>query len=206
MRRLGESSGERRRATGPGEVWSWDFVTDMTRSGCRFQMLTLIDEYTLQCLAIYPAWSIRANDVIEVVTDAMKNYGQPEHLRSDNGHEFIAYAIKDWLADLHVRTIYITYGSPWEQAHVESFHDKFRDECLNRELFESLAVAKVIVEQWIKEYNQQRPHSSLSYQGPDEFAAICNRRFQSGYALLTSWNAEETIITQTTNNLAELDL
>ena len=81
MRRLGESTAERRRATRPGEVWSWDFVTDMIRSGYRLRMLTLIDEYTRQCLAIYPAWSIRANDVIEVVTAAMKNYGQPEHLR-----------------------------------------------------------------------------------------------------------------------------
>lgn len=204
-RRLGESTGERRRAKRPGEVWSWDFVTDMTRSGCRFRMLTLIDEYTRQCLAIHPAWSIRAKDVIDVVTQAMKSYGQPEHLRSDNGPEFIAYAIKDWLADLNIRTIYITPGSPWEQAHIESFHDKFRDECLNRELFESLAVAKVIVEQWRKEYNQQRPHSSLSYQTPDEFAAICNRRFQSGYALLPSPIAEETRNRHTTNNLAELD-
>ena len=186
MRRLGESTAERRRATRPGEVWSWDFVTDMTRSGYRFGMLTLIDEYTRQCLAIYPAWSIRANDVIEVVTDGMKNYGQPEHLRSDNGPEFIAYAIKDWLADRNVKTIYISPGSPWEQAHIESFHDKFRDECLNSEFFESLAVAKVIDDQWRKEYNQQRPHSSLVYQTFDEFAAICNRGFQSGYALLRS--------------------
>jgi putative transposase len=205
MRRLGESTAERRRATRPGEVWSWDFVTDMTRSGYRFRMLTLIDEFTRQCLAIYPAWSIRANDVIKVVTDAMKNYGQPEHLRSDNGPEFIAYAIKDWLEDLNVKTIYISPGSPWEQAHIESFHDKFRDECLNRELFESLAVAKVIVDQWRKEYNQQRPHSSLGYQTPDEFAAICNRRFQSGYALLPSPIAEKERISHTTKNLAELD-
>jgi len=205
MRRLGESIAERRRATRPGEVWSWDFVTDMTRSGYRFGMLTLIDEYTRQCLAIYPAWSIRANHVIEVVTDAIKNYGQPEHLRSDNGPEFIAYAIKDWLADLNVKTIYISPGSPWEQAHIESFHDKFVDECLNRELFESLAVAKVIVDQWRKEYNQQRPHSSLGYQTPDEFAAICNRRFQSGYNLLPSPIAEKERIIHTTNNPAELD-
>ena len=168
-------------------------------------MLTLIDEYTRQCLAVYPAWSIRANDVIELVTDAMKNYGQPEHLRSDNAPEFIAYAIKDWLEDLNVKTIYISPGSPWEQSHIESFHDKFRDECLNRELFESLAVAKVIVDQWRKEYNQQRPHSSLGYQTPDEFATICNRRFQSGYALLPSPIAEKERITNTTNTLAKLD-
>ena len=107
----------------------------MTRRGYRFRVLTLIDEYTGQCLAIYPAWSIRSYDVIEVVTDAMKNYGQPEHLRSYNGPEFIAYAIKDWLVDLNVKTIYISPGSPWEQAHTESFHNKFRDECLYREFF-----------------------------------------------------------------------
>ena len=127
----------------------------MPLNGCRFRILTLIDEYTRQCLAIHPEWSIRAKDVIEVVTQAMKSYLQPEHLRSDNGQEFIAYVIKDWLADLNIRTIYITPGSQWKQAHIESFHEKFRDECLNRELFESLAVAKIIVEQWRKEYNQQ---------------------------------------------------
>lgn len=204
-RRLGESTGERRRATRPGEVWSWDFVVDMTQSGCRFRMLTLIDEYTRQCLAIYPAWSIRAKDVIEVVTQAMLHHGQPEHLRSDNGPEFIAYAIKDWLADLSIRTIYITPGSPWEQAHIECFHDKFRDECLNRELFGNLAQARVIVEQWRKEYNQQRPHSSLGYRPPDEFAAICNRRLQSGSALLPSPIAKDRNKQQTTKHPAELD-
>jgi len=150
MPRLGESTAEPRRATRPGEVWSWDFVPNMTRSAYCFGILTLIDEHTHQCLAIYPAWSIRAIDVIEVVTDAIKNYGQPEHLRSDNSPEFIAYAVKDWLADLNVKTIYISPGSQWEQAHIESFHDKFRDECLNRDLFESLALAKVIVDQWRK--------------------------------------------------------
>ena len=153
MLRLGKSTAERRRATRPGEVWSWDFVTDMTRSGYRFPMLTLIDEYTRQCPAIYPAWSIWANDVIEVVNDAMKNYGQAEHLRSDNEPEFIAYAIQDCLADLNVKTIYISSESPWKQAHIESFRDKFRDECLNWELFEILAVAEEIVDQWRKEYN-----------------------------------------------------
>ena len=135
----------------------------------------------------------------------MKNYGQAEHLRSDNEPEFIAYAIKDWLEDLNVKTIYISLGSPWRQAHIESFRGKIRDECLNRELFESLVVEKVIVDQWKKEYHQQRPHSSLGYQTPDEFAAICNRRFQSGYALLPSPIVEKERITHTTKNLAELD-
>ena len=135
----------------------------------------------------------------------MKNYGQAEHLRSDNEPEFIAYAIQDCLADLNVKTIYISSESPWKQAHIESFRDKFRDECLNWELFEILAVAEEIVDQWRKEYNQQRPHNSLGYQTPDEFAAICNRRFQSGYALLPSPIAEKERITYTTNTLAEPD-
>ena len=121
----------------------------------------------------------------------MKNFGQPEHLRSDNGPEFIAYATKDLLADLNVKTIYISPGYPWEQTYIQSFHDKFSYECLNKELFESLAMAKEIVDQWRKECNQQRPHSSLGYQTPDEFAAICNRRFQSDYSLLPSPIAEK---------------
>jgi putative transposase len=204
-RRLGESTGERRRATRPGEVWSWDFVTDMTQGGGRCRILTLIDEYTRQCLATHAAWSIRAVNVIEVVTKAIITNGQPQHLRSDNGPEFIVYAIKDWLTDLNIRTIYITPGSPWEQAHIENFHDKFRDECLNLELFGSLAAARIIVEQWRKEYNRQRPHSSLKNQTPDEFAAACNQRFQSSYALIPSQIASNRNITQTTNNPAELD-
>jgi transposase InsO family protein len=205
MRRLGESTGERRKARRPGEVWSWDFVHDMTEHGSRFRMLTLIDEYTRQCLAIHPGWSIRARDVIAIVSQTMKREGQPVCLRSDNGPEFIAYAVKDRLADLSVRTIYITPGSPWEQGHIESFHDKFKDECLNRELFGSLAAARVIVEQWRKEYNQQRPHSSLSYRTPDEFAEDCNRRLQSGCALLPSPIAKDRDINQPTNNPAALD-
>ena len=144
----------------------------MTRSGYSFGMLTLIDEYTRLCLGIYPTWSNRANDVIEVVTDAMKNYGQPEHLRIDNGPEFIAHAIKDWLADLNVKTIYISPGSQWEQAHIESFHDKFMDECLNSELFESRAVAKVIVDQWSKEYNQQQPYSQCHLVKPKQLPCM----------------------------------
>ncbi|HIG26637.1 MAG TPA: transposase [Verrucomicrobiales bacterium] len=135
----------------------------------------------------------------------MKREGKPEHLRSDKGPEFIAYAVKDWLDDMKVKTIYITPGSPWEQGHIESFHDKFRDECLNRELFGSLKVARVIVEQWRKEYNQQRPHSSLGYSSPDEYAAVCNRRFQSGSALFPSPIAENKRTRQITNNPAELD-
>lgn len=170
MRRQGQSTAVRQRATRPNQVWSWDFVEDQTERGSRLRMLTLLDEYTRQCLAVHVAWSIRAVDVITVVEAAMVRYGVPEHLRSDNGPEFIAYAIQDWLQARQVKAIYIKPGSPWENGHIESFHDKFRDECLNRELFGSLLEAKVLVEQWRIDYNTNRPHSSLRYQTPQEVA------------------------------------
>lgn len=170
MRRLGKSTAVRQRATQPNHVWSWDFVEDQTERGSKLRMLTLIDEYTRQSLAIHVAWSIRAVDVITVVETAMVRYGKPEHIRSDNGPEFIAYAIQDWMKDSQIETIYIQPGSPWENGHIESFHDKLRDECLNREIFGSLLEAKVLVEQWRIEYNTNRPHSSLGYQTPQEVA------------------------------------
>ena len=170
MRRVGTSTALRQRATRPNQVWSWDFVEDQTERGSKLRMLTLLDEYTRQCLAVHVAWSIRAVDVITVVEATMERYGVPEHLRSDNGPEFIAYAIQDWLQEKRVKAIYIKPGSPWENGHIESFHDKFRDECLNREIFGSLLEAKVLVEQWRIDYNTNRPHSSLRYQTPQEVA------------------------------------
>ena len=170
MRRVGTSTALRQRATRPNEVWSWDFVEDQTERGSKLRLLTLLDEYTRQCLTVQVAWSIRAVDAITVVAAAMERYGVPEHLRSDNGPEFIAYAIQDWLKAKEVKAIYIKPGSPWENGHIESFHDKFRDECLNREIFGSLLEAKVLVEQWRIDYNTNRPHSSLRYQTPQEVA------------------------------------
>lgn len=153
MRRLGKSTAVRQRATQPNHVWSWDFVEDQSERGSKLRMLTLIDEYTRQCLAIHVAWSIRAVDVITVVEAAMVRYGKPEHIRSDNGPEFIAYAIQDWMKESQIETLYIQPGSPWENGHIESFHDKLRDECLNREIFGSLLEAKVLVEHWRIESN-----------------------------------------------------
>jgi len=191
MRRVGESTAERQQAKHTGHVWSWDFVEDQTERGTRFRVLTLIDEHTRECLAVHVAWSIRAVDVITVVEAAMERFGVPEHLRSDNGPEFIAYAIQDWLQGKGVKTIYITPGSPWENAYIESFHDKLRDECLNRELFGSLLEAQVIIEQWRLEYNGLRPHSSLGYRTPNEFAARSgSSRLRSGSALPPSRRAE----------------
>jgi transposase InsO family protein len=184
-RRVGVSTAERLKAERPRHVWSWDFVEDQTENGSRFRILTLIDEYTRECLATHAAWSIRAVDVITVVEAAMGRYGAPEHIRSDNGPEFIAYAIQDWLAEQQVKTLYITPGSPWENGHIESFHDKFRDECLNRELFGSLLEARVIVESWRMEYNEKRPHSSLRYLTPSEYVSRHNPVLRSAYGLPT---------------------
>jgi transposase InsO family protein len=195
LRRLGLSTAERQRATHVNHVWSWDFVEDQTENGTRFRVLTLIDEHTRECLAVHADWSIRAVDVVTVVEAAMARYGTPTHLRSDNGPEFIAYAIQDWLRDKNVKTIYITPGSPWENAYIESFHDKLRDECLNREIFGSLWEARVVIEQWRLYYNAARPHSSLGYQTPSEFAgrAIGSAGLRSGFALPPSRTAEQII-------------
>jgi putative transposase len=170
MRRLGLQSTERLRATRARQVWSWDFVEDQTENGSRFRILTLLDEHTRQCLAVHAAWSIRALDAITIIEAAIARYGAPEHLRSDNGPEFIAYAIQDWLKERQIKTLYIRPGSPWENGHIESFHDKLRDGCLNRELFGTLAEARVVLESWRVEYNERRPHSALGYQTPGEFA------------------------------------
>ena len=185
LRRTGLSTAERQRATHPNHVWSWDFVEDQTENGTRFRVLTLIDEYTREILAMRVAWSIRAVDVLASLAEAIGRYGAPGHIRSDNGPEFIAYAIQDWLEEKQIKAIYIEPGSPWENGHIESFHDKLRDELLNREIFGSLLEAKIVIGQWREEYNAERPHSSLGNQTPEEFAASACAlgRFRSGCAL-----------------------
>jgi putative transposase len=182
MKRLGISTAERQHAERPRQVWSWDFVADQTENGSSFRILTLIDEHTRQCLAIHPAWSIRAIDVITVVETAIARYGVPEHLRSDNGPEFIASCIQNWLKAQKIKTLYIKPGSPWENGHIESFHDKLRDECLNRELFGNLHEARVILESWRVEYNERRPHSAIGYRTPSEYAGRKTNRFDGSYA------------------------
>jgi putative transposase len=203
MKRLGVSTSERQRAAQVNDVWSWDFVEDQTENGSRFRILTLMDEHTRRCLAVHAGWSIRAVDVITVVEAAFGRHGRPQHLRSDNGPEFIAYAIQDWLKEKEIKTLYIRPGSPWENGHIESFHDKLRDECLNRELFGSLREAQIILEQWRNEYNDLRPHSSLGYQTPAEYArSASDAGLQSAYGLLASSIAKKT--NQTNNKPVEL--
>jgi len=192
-RRLGPTIDRRQRAEHRNHVWTWDFIEDQTERGQRFRMLTLLDEHTRECLAIHVAWSIRAVDVIRVVAQAMRRHGAPEHIRSDNGSEFIAYALRDWLEGNAVKTIYIRPGSPWENGYIESFHDKLRDECLNRELFGNLAEARVVIEQWRVQYNEERPHSSLGYQTPREFARQFDLRLRSATPPFASNRKQPTV-------------
>ncbi|MFC5049069.1 IS3 family transposase [Rubritalea spongiae] len=169
-RRVNENEPKRLRASAKNEVWSWDFVYDQTEHGSSFRILSVLDEYTRQCHSLNPRHSYRAEDVIEVLEELIVEHGPPRFIRSDNGPEFIAYKIRDWLKEQGIQTHYITLGSPWEQCYIESFHDKLRDEFLNREIFYSLAEAKILLEGWRKEYNDERIHSSLAYLTPNEFA------------------------------------
>jgi putative transposase len=182
MRRRGQSTAQRQKATHPGHVWSWDFIEDQTVYGKRIRILTIIDEYTRQWLHFRLSSSIRADDVIMALNEAITKYGAPEHIRSDNGpvprsvattkreRQFVAYAVQDWLHSQHIQTLYIKPGSPWENGHIESFHDKIRDECLNRELFHSHQEARIIIGDYRLDYNESRPHSALQYLSPNQFA------------------------------------
>jgi putative transposase len=147
-------------------VWSYDLVTARTADGQAFRMLTIIDEYTRECLAILVERSLTSEDVIDQLFNLFILRGIPEHIRSDNGPEFTAKAVMKWLNKLGVKTLFIEPGSPWENGYIESFNGKLRDELLNREIFTTLIEAKVLIAQWRKEYNQVRPHSSLGYKPP----------------------------------------
>jgi len=154
-------------------VWTYDFVSDQTEDGHSLKLLTLLDEFTRESPVIEIGRSIRAKDVIAVLEYLFMVRGTPKYIRSDNGPEFIADAIKKWLKKKHVETLYIEPGSPWENGYIESFNGKLRDEILNREVFYSVKEAKVLVEDWRLEYNNRRPHSGLDYMTPAKFAASC---------------------------------
>ena len=168
--RAGASPGDVYRATDKNHVWSYDFLEARTENGGRLRILAVIDEYTRECLAIEVARSLPSQRVIEVLSWLFRVHGAPEHLRSDNGPEFVAHGIQKWLSEQGCQTLYITPGSPWENPFVESFIGKLRAECLNRYIFANGREAQEIVEQWRVEYNTFRPHSSLGYLTPEEFA------------------------------------
>jgi len=172
-RRLGhgENGILRRKAERPNHVWSDDFVFDETENGRALKILPVVDEFSRRCLTIEVGRSITAQAVIRVLERLFEEYGEPENIRSDNGPEFIAKAVQTWLKERGAKTLYITPGSPWENAYSESFNSRLRDELLDRELFTSETEARVLPEDHRREYNEERPHSSLGGKTPAEFMA-----------------------------------
>lgn len=163
---LNDGSCIRLRPEHPDHVWSYDFVEDRTHNGRKFRMLNVIDEFTRECIAIRVSRKLKAVDVIDVLSDLFILRGVPGHIRSDNGPEFIAKAVRDWINAVGARTAYIEPGSPWENGYCESFNAKLRDELLNGEIFYTLKEAQTVIESWRRHYNTVRPHSSLGYKPP----------------------------------------
>lgn len=169
--RRGESTGLPTQAAPRGHVWTWDFSADATVHGGALRMLTVLDEYTKEGHVLRPERQIGSQDVIARVREAIAGHGAPQFIRSDNGPEFIAKELPRWLAAQKIKTLYITPARPWENGFVESFHSRFRDECLNREQLWTLTEARVVLEDFRLDYNAERPHSSLGYESPQRCAA-----------------------------------
>jgi transposase InsO family protein len=174
-RRLGnsENGAKRLRAERINHVWSYDFVWDQTEQGRRLKWLPIVDEHTRECLSLEVEYSIPARSMVEILQSAVDERGAPEFIRSDNGPEFIARAVKAWIAEKGMKTLYIEPGAPWENPYSESFNSRFRDEFLNLEVFGSKLEAKVLGREYREKYNHRRPHSSLGDLTPAEFAARC---------------------------------
>ena len=169
---LNDGSCVRLRPEHPNHVWSYDFVESRTHNGRKFRMLNIIDEFTQECLAIRIDRKLNSTNVIDALSDLFILRGVPGHVRSDNGPEFIAKTVREWIAAVGAKTAFIEPGSPWENGYCESFNSKLRDELLNGEIFYSLAEAKVIIEAWRCYYNTERPHSSLGYKPPAPQAIV----------------------------------
>jgi putative transposase len=172
---LNDGSCVRLRPTHRHHVWSYDFMADRTHDGRPIRLLTVIDEFSRESLAILVERRLNSDDILHCLTDLFVAHGPPEHIRSDNGSEFTAQAVRQWLDRTGVRTLYIEPGSPWENGYCESFNGKLRDELLDREIFYTLREAQVLIERWRREYNTFRPHSSLNYRPP------------APEAILTTW-------------------
>ena len=163
---LADGSCIRLRPERPNHVWAYDFVEDRTSDGRKYRMLNIVDEFTRECLSIKVARKLNSMNVIETLADLFLLRGVPGHIRSDQGPEFIAEAVKGWIRAVGARTAYIERGSPWENGYVESFNGRLRDELLNGEIFTTLREAQIIIEEWRRHYNRVRPHSSLGYKPP----------------------------------------
>jgi len=179
---LNDGSCIRLRPSWPNHVWAYDFVMARTHDGRAFRMLTIIDEYTRECLAIDVARRLRSDDVLHRLAELFVDRGPPDHIRSDNGAEFTAKAVREWLARVGVKTLYIEPGSPWENGYNESFNGKLGDELLDGEIFYSLREAQVLIERWRYHYNTVRPHSALGYRPPAP-QAIAPRRADPAFAI-----------------------
>jgi len=169
---LNDGSCVRLRPEHRDHVWAYDFVASWTHDGRPFRMLTLVDEYTRECLAIDVARRLRSDDVLERLSWLFATRGVPKHLRSDNGPEFTAQVVRNWLHRVGVKTLFIEPGSPWENGYVESFNGKLSDELLNGEIFYTLKEAKILIERWRVHYNTVRPHSALGYRPPAPQAVL----------------------------------
>ena len=163
---LADGSCLRRRPEYRHHVWAYDFVADRTQDGRPLKILTIVEEYSRECLAIVVARWLRSMEVLETLAQLFVTHGVPAHLRSDNGPEFTAELIRLWLEALQVQTLFIAPGSPWENGYVESFNGKLRDELLDREIFYTLTEAQILIERWRRQYNTVRPHSALGYRPP----------------------------------------
>jgi transposase InsO family protein len=176
-RRLGHGGNgcARRRAEGQDHVWAWDFIHDRTADGQALKWLSVVDEYTRECLVLEARRRLAARAVVGLIAAAARRWGVPEHIRSDSGPEFIARAIRKWLSGASVAALYSEPWAPWENGYAESSHSRLRDELLDREEFGSVLEARVLAAEWREAYNRTRPHGSLGDRTPEEFAASCPR-------------------------------
>jgi putative transposase len=182
-----------RPSRGKDDVWTWDFIFDRTGDGRSLKWLSIVDEYTRECLALEARRGMTAADIRVILAEvAARRGGPPCRMRSDNGPEFAAEVVRSWLEETGSGALYVAPGSPWQNGYAESFHSKVRDEFLNREEFESEPQARALGALWREEYNTGRPHSSLGYQTPAEFSATCVRYMPIAEDLLDLSSAEPT--------------
>lgn len=180
-RRVGSSENgiTRYKAESKNHVWTWDFIFDRTEHGSTLKWLSIVDEFTRECLTLKVGRTMTGADVIDELIALGKSRGLPSFIRSDNGPEFIARRVRKWIEIAGGKTLYVEPGAPWENGFVESFHGRLRDELLDAELFASVSEARTLSALWQKEYNQERPHSALGYTTPSEFAAGCKEKSQT---------------------------
>jgi len=167
---IGANACDKRKATASNDVWTWDFIHDRSNDGRALKFLVIIDEHTRECLALQPARSFKSTDVLDTLSAIVGERGAPTHIRSDNGSEFIAQAVKRWMTDTGIEALYIEPGSPWQNGYAESFNSRLRDEFLGMNYFNNLNEARTLTRQWKEHYNTQRPQAALGKMTPQEFA------------------------------------